>query len=628
LPDFTNTVEPYYCLQVYLLTTSMLRVSSSKLSRVAHRVSVSTQSQCLSVINPVTNARTDTTGINNTHIWFNSNYFSTKTSSASESKASSCPFSQARELSSEAAATLGINSTSSAVTNNDFEQITLKETPALPIIGSFFQLIPFVGKHISKHYGVPTMEEDNAYEFYSELNRNFGDFYTLTIPGMGAVYILNDPAEMMKVLRSEGSYPRGGISVLTPFIKWAKSRNMNISKGHDNGFFGQGETWRTFRTFLQSDLLSPQAAKGYVPGVIEAAEVASKGASHYSDDLNNYLNLCAFDMFQTIMFGEFTKIADPNTPTDPVNEEFVTNSVLSLNLMVRHITDKSEVLKASIGYTTPSYTKFEGAMDIVNKIANQKILAFKEKWERGELNENEKASYFARAFERQKQEGTVSVKEMMEISMISLNAGVDTTSSFICWALVHLSLNPSVQQQLYDELKQNVDETDGKLSADALTKKKSPYLHAVLRESHRATPVHPTTMTKSNSSKEIEIHGITMPKGTVFSFETYSLGVNPEIVENPEEFRPERWTPEAEQARKGTRAEVLDHQFYKDPFSQGARRCPGSRIAVNETLVLLSQLVLDWKIEAPSNVTSLKDIEYEQQTLLVPKLPKMKFTPR
>lgn len=267
-------------------------------------------------------------------------------------------------------------------------------------------------------------------------------------------------------------------------------------------------------------------------------------------------------------------------------------------------------------------------MDIVNDIANDKISAFQQKWEKGELNEAEKASYIAHTFERQKKDGSVSIKTMTEIVMLALNAGVDTTSTFIGWALVHLSLNPEVQEKLYHELKQNVDENGGKLSSDMLSKTKSPYLHALLRESHRLTPAHPTTMMKANSTKDIEIHGKVFPKGSLFAFDCYTKGMNPDFVQSPDRFQPERWTAEAIEARKGTPSSIFDHQFYKDPFSQGARRCPGSRVAVNETLVLLSQLVLDWKFEPKQTISSFKEVQYEQKTLIVPVIPKMKFTSR
>lgn len=556
---------------------------------------------------------------------------STSSTSSSTTSSSKCPFSQARELSSDAAATLGMDGQSTNVTENsgDEVQTLLQKVPSWPVVGSFFEVVPFIGSYARQYYNVPHMTPNNTYDFYAAMADQYGDFYALDIPGMGITHFLKEPSEMMKVIRQEGSYPRGGIQGLTPFIKWARDRNLNLVKGDDNGFFGQGETWRTVRTFMQSDLLSPQAAREYVPGVVEAAQIASKGAKHYADDLNLYLNYVAFDMFQTIMFGELTKVSDPNTPSEPVNEVFVKNSVDSLALLIRQISDKEEVIKSKLGITTKMYLDFEAAMDVVNEIAKDKISAFKDKWDRGELNEAEKASYVARAFERQKKEGKVSKDEMAEIVMFALNAGVDTTSTFICWAMVHLSLNPEIQQRLYEELKQNVDENGGSLSSAMLSKKNSPYLHNVLRESHRLTPVMPTVMIKANSNKDIEIHGTKFAQGTLFGFDSYTLGIDPNVVEDPDVFIPDRWTDEATKARKGTRAEALDHQFYKDPFSQGARRCPGSRVAVNETLVILAQLVLDWQFEPDdSSIKSFKDINYEQKTLLVPELPKMTFSAR
>lgn len=593
---------------------TMLRTSSSKLYSTAYRGLIQTQ----------------TVRAAGAHA-HNLSAFSTKSSSpSSESKkgnTSKCPFSQgttSRDLSSNAAATLGMNVDSVDSTTAPALQVV----PAWPIIGSFFGIIPGIGKHVREYYDLPEMGSDNIFDFYLEMHEKFGDFYVIDIPGLGKTHFLTEPKEMIKVLRQEGAYPRGGISSLTPFIKWCKENGLSLAQGEDNGFFGQGDTWRTARTFLQSDMLSPHAARGYVPGMVEAAEIASKGADHYADDMNTYLHYCAFDMFQTIMFGELTKVSDPSTPTDPVNEEFVENSVTSLALMVRQIFDKNEAIKGQMGITTPMYKEFDTAMQTVNKIANDKISAFKAKWERGELSDAEKSSYIALAFERQKADKTVSSQQMAEIVMFSLNAGVDTTSTFIAWAMVHLGLNSDVQEKLYEELKSNLNENGGTLTSDMLSKAKSPYLHTVLRESHRISPVHPTVMMKSNSTDEIEIHGAKFPKGTLFSFDSFSLGMDPDFVENPDEFNPDRWTPEATKARKGTPSEIFDHQFYKDPFSQGARRCPGSRIAVNETLVLLSQLVLDWKFEPAEDLKSYKDVKYEQKTLVVPVLPKMKFVAR
>lgn len=61
--------------------------------------------------------------------------------------------------------------------------------------------------------------------------------------------------------------------------------------------------------------------------------------------------------------------------------------------------------------------------------------------------------------------------------------------------------------------------------------------------------------------------------------------MNPDLVNDPEEFWPERWLKDAVDARKCTIAEFIDHPFLAAPFSQGARKFPGSRVAANEKKV-------------------------------------------
>lgn len=96
-------------------------------------------------------------------------------------------------------------------------------------------------------------------------------------------------------------------------------------------------------------------------------------------------------------------------------------------------------------------------------------------------------------------------------------------------------------------------------------------------------------------------------------------------MDDVDEFIPERFLSEAVEARKGTKAEVIDHPLFSGPFSQGARRCPGSRVSRNEVLILLSQLILDYNITCA--VDSWKDVEVTLDTVNAPKLPKIEFSP-
>ena len=244
------------------------------------------------------------------------------------------------------------------------------------------------------------------------------------------------------------------------------------------------------------------------------------------------------------------------------------------------------------------------------------------------MTDNEKASYLARAIERQTTEkSNVSVQEVVELAWTGLFAAVDTTSASLGWNLINLALNPDVQEKLHAEIASVVAANDGVLTETSFSKDSMPYLHAVLRETHRLTPASAISIMKTVGSDGIEIHGMKLNKGAVVALEGFSTGIDPKLVDEPQVYKPERWLPDAVAARMGTPAQVLDHPFLKEPFSQGPRRCPGSRVATNEMLVFLSQLILDWKISAPT-VSSLKDIKYEQRTSIEAELPPMNFAAR
>jgi cytochrome P450 len=63
------------------------------------------------------------------------------------------------------------------------------------------------------------------------------------------------------------------------------------------GYFGQGQRWKHQRKFLQADLLSPYAARGYIPWMIQVVKVASNGLADFCSDVNEFMVLTTFNMF-------------------------------------------------------------------------------------------------------------------------------------------------------------------------------------------------------------------------------------------------------------------------------------------------------------------------------------------
>lgn len=331
------------------------------------------------------------------------------------------------------------------------------------------------------------------------------------------------------------------------------------------------------------------------------------------------------------------------------NIEFCQGSVRSFEAMIAQLMIPSQRVLFTLGIKTPLYRDMVKSFDIAKGIAGTKYHAFRRRHDAGELTEEEQASYLGRAIVRQQlhaaegmdggENSGVSEEELAELMDLALIAAIDTTSSMISWNMLHLAMNPDVQEKLHSELVEATaadaaagddgdgDSRNGELSATSIKKRASPYLHAVLRETHRITPSAPMTINKENSLSDIEIHGSTIPKDSLFLMDGYSVGIDENLVDDPLAFRPERWLPDAVASRKGTGAEILDHPFYRDAFSQGSRKCPGSRVAGNKVLVLISQLVMDWRMEVPDGY-SWDDVTYKFKGMIQPNMPEVSFSPR
>ncbi|CAB9504618.1 Sterol 26-hydroxylase, mitochondrial [Seminavis robusta] len=373
-------------------------------------------------------------------------------------------------------------------------------------------------------------------------------------------------------------------------------------------------------------------AEGLAPGMIQVAQLASEGAPASAEDLNAYVKRCAFDMFCSIMFGQLTQVADPSTPTEPENQQFVAGASSVLSLSVEILLDPKEILMNYLGMESAKSQRTFEAFDVCWEIAQKKIASFEARKIENQLTDLEQNSYLARALDRQKEpDGGVSVREAHEVvfAVASFFPAVDSTSAVLALNMFHVAREPQVQEKLFLELKNSVETAgskDGGLTVEALSRQIVPYLHAVIRETQRLSPTSALYLVKQIDTDGIVAHGTPLSKGDVVSLEGFSIGMDPQFVENPDEFRPDRWLPEAVASRKGTPSEIIDHPFLKEPFSQGARKCPGSRVAANEIQVMLSQLVLDWKMTSP--IASFDETTYSMCSAVEVIFPQLTFEAR
>ena len=95
----------------------------------------------------------------------------------------------------------------------------------------------------------------------------------------------------------------------------------------------------------------------------------------------------------------------------------------------------------------------------------------------------------------------------------------------------------------------------------------------------------------ANQSYRLSKTDLTIEKGTMLMIPVTSIHQDPEIYPNPWQFDPDRFTPEAIQARH-------THTFL--PFGDGPRNCIGMRFALLEVKFGIAQLLsrLSFKLNA------------------------------
>uniref|UniRef100_A0A8C2IU22 unspecific monooxygenase n=1 Tax=Cyprinus carpio TaxID=7962 RepID=A0A8C2IU22_CYPCA len=201
--------------------------------------------------------------------------------------------------------------------------------------------------------------------------------------------------------------------------------------------------------------------------------------------------------------------------------------------------------------------------------------------------------------------------EILSQSFIFILGGYETTSTTLTFLLYNLATNPDCLEKLVEEIDTNFP-PDTPITYDALMK--MDYLEMAINESMRLLPTAPRL--ERSSKKTVEINGVTIPKDTLVGIPTYVLCRDPQLWESPDEFRPERFSPESKS---------VINQYAFLPFGLGPRNCIGMRFALMIMKILVVKLLQNFSVETCKET----QIPLEMNAAFQPKVPiTLKFIPR
>ncbi|KZL85875.1 cytochrome p450 [Colletotrichum incanum] len=194
----------------------------------------------------------------------------------------------------------------------------------------------------------------------------------------------------------------------------------------------------------------------------------------------------------------------------------------------------------------------------------------------------------------------------------TLDAAVDTVIATASNMILIIGAYPEVQKRLQAEA--DSIWPDGAPGPDDLHKAK--YFRACLTEAMRWRSVAPSGIPRV-LSRDDTYRGFKFPKDTTFLLNTWSIHMDDEWYDEPEEFRPERYL-DNEWGVKTSMREVAKRQKRHPTYNFGAgrRMCPGLVYAENQIMITIAKLTWEFDVVAKGHLDTSIETGYHAGLVL------------
>jgi cytochrome P450 len=175
----------------------------------------------------------------------------------------------------------------------------------------------------------------------------------------------------------------------------------------------------------------------------------------------------------------------------------------------------------------------------------------------------------------------MSDKQLRDEIMTIFLAGHETTANALTWGLYLLSQYPEVEKKYLEEINRVLEGKTPTLE----DMRNMPYLTQIIHEVLRLYP--PAWILGRTAMEDDFIDGYLVKKGNNILISPYQVHRDKNFWENPNDFIPERFTPE----------KMKDlHKFVYFPFGGGPRFCIGNNFAMIEMQLIFAMIGQKYKL--------------------------------
>ncbi|XP_077782675.1 cytochrome P450 2K1-like [Podarcis muralis] len=175
-----------------------------------------------------------------------------------------------------------------------------------------------------------------------------------------------------------------------------------------------------------------------------------------------------------------------------------------------------------------------------------------------------------------------------------LAAGMESTSTTLCWGLLLMMKYPEIQIQVQEEIAKVVGASQPRIEH----RTKMPYTDAVIHEILRFSNIVPTNMPHATAT-DVTLNGYFIPKGTFIIPLLSSVLHDESQWEKPHKFYPEHFL--------NSEGKFVKRDAFM-PFSAGRRACIGETLAKMELFLFFTSLLQKFTFQPPPG-TSQEDLD-------------------
>ncbi|KAI9127528.1 hypothetical protein K1719_000521 [Acacia pycnantha] len=468
--------------------------------------------------------------------------------------------------------------------------------------------VPIIGSTIWLHNPITELVP-----ILRRLHAKYGPIVTLPIGSRPSIFVAD------RSLAHQALIQNGAVFSTRPAAD--ATAKITTSNQHIISFGLYGPTWRLLRRNLASEMLHPARIKsfsGLRKWVLDMllSRLKSDSESSGSVQVIGHLHYAMFCLLVSMCFGKILEhklIIDIEYVQRRSLMSFSKFTVLNFWPSVTRILFR----KRWEEFLRIRKEKEDVLLPLIRsrkKVREQRLRKAKE----GKNPDQVIVSYVDTLLDLQLPEEKRDLNDGELVSLCSefLDGGTDTTATGLQWILANLVKYPHIQERLFQEIREVMGERREEImEVKEEDLKRMPYLKAVILEGLRRHPPGHILLPHAVSEDTV-LNNYLVPKNGTINFMVAEIGRDPEVWENPMEFRPERFLKNEEE-------EAFDITGSKEikmvPFGVGRRMCPGYHLAMLHLEYFIANLV--WNFEWKASNSADVDLSEKREFTVVMKNP-------